>query len=328
MANRRTRPVLYELVRRRQLGGESARLRSTPPVAAPPAAPVSPATSSSAPAPTTTAPPSSTPEFSAPHANSSTPTPTRESFLPRLIRPHWAAGADRKTPGVTGWLSGIPLPYLILGVVIAAFLLLIGIQLVRYMTGGSSAGNPPAQGPSTGETAHDESPAAPLTPQPPAGRRSGVATAPRRGGNSSPAQPPDGPSGGADVNLPPRVQPPKRDPKETQPTEPGPDSTPPAAFQFEVGRTYIVLQHFEKAKKSAADQAAEFVRAKGVPCTVVEGRDVRLIATEPFLLDPKDPAAHNREKQRLEQFKQSIRRIGKEYAQHGYTFNDCHEQKF
>ena len=120
------------------------------------------------------------------------------------------------------------------------------------------------------------------------GQTAGAAPAPTANGNGTPARPVDSARNGA----------------------PAKPETP----ALKQGYHYVVVQHFG-SKRQAAQDAADYLRAKGVACTVVAGRgkDYRVLATDAFLIDQSDSAAGQRERQRADRLRQRIREIGEEY---------------
>lgn len=103
-----------------------------------------------------------------------------------------------------------------------------------------------------------------------------------------------------------------------------------AAFEFEKDAYYVVIQHFRKSESAAADRAAEYLKSRGVDCTLRRrGSEIRLIATTAFRLSTGDAGARQRERQRLDELKKQVIRIGKDYAREGgYSFDRCYELKF
>jgi len=96
------------------------------------------------------------------------------------------------------------------------------------------------------------------------------------------------------------------------------------------GLHYIVVQHFRKSRRADADAAAKFLLANDVPCALQPGTDIRLIATEPFLVDQPDAAAARRERTRADRLLSRIKELGKQFNQDmqregrgGYTFSGC-----
>ncbi len=103
-----------------------------------------------------------------------------------------------------------------------------------------------------------------------------------------------------------------------------------AAFEFEKDAYYVVIQHFRKSESAAADRAAEYLKSQGVDCTLRRrGSEIRLIATAAFRLSAGDAGARQRERQRLDELKKQVIRLGKDYAREGgYSFDRCYELKF
>ncbi len=112
-------------------------------------------------------------------------------------------------------------------------------------------------------------------------------------------------------------------------TSPPPDRQP-TSNELQKGYHYVFIQFFPKSRLKDAQAAAEFLRANGLPCVIQEARaDTRLIADQPFLLDQRDVAARQRERQRCDELKRRIKQLGKEYARAGggYAFDQCLERK-
>lgn len=81
------------------------------------------------------------------------------------------------------------------------------------------------------------------------------------------------------------------------------------------GYHYVVVQHFHKTRgRQAAQEAAAFLQANGVSCATLTGADIRLVVTEPFLINQPDPDAARRERQRAEQLLERIRQLGRQYS--------------
>jgi hypothetical protein len=100
--------------------------------------------------------------------------------------------------------------------------------------------------------------------------------------------------------------------------------------ELQTGYHYVFVQFFRRSRIQDAQAAAAFLRANGLPCTIQRARDdIRLIATEPFLLDEGSAAERQRARQRCEQLKRRVKELGKEYAQAGggYAFDQCLERK-
>jgi hypothetical protein len=119
------------------------------------------------------------------------------------------------------------------------------------------------------------------------------------------------------------------DAKAPRRTSPPPDRQP-TSTKLQKGYHYVFIQFFPKSRLKAAQDAAAFLRANGLACLIQRARDdIRLIADQPFLLDQRDVAARQRERQRCEELKRRIKQLGKEYARAGggYAFDQCLERK-
>lgn len=97
------------------------------------------------------------------------------------------------------------------------------------------------------------------------------------------------------------------------------------------GNTYIVVQHFSKNRRADAEAAALFLQNQRVPCALLVGNDIRLVATEAFLVDQRDKAAAERERRRLGTWLQQIKELGRQYdkmlreqGKPSYTFSECY----
>lgn len=150
------------------------------------------------------------------------------------------------------------------------------------------------------------------------------------GESASGADPADGRrTAGTSVAVPPRSR--AIDANRARGAAQRPERRETRPFDARKGYSYIVAQYFPKSKLQDARNAAVFLRSRGVACAVERGsKDIRLIATEPFLIDQKDAAKRKREKRRAEDLQKQIRRIGKEYTRTGgrYAFDQCPLKKF
>jgi hypothetical protein len=107
--------------------------------------------------------------------------------------------------------------------------------------------------------------------------------------------------------------------------------TKPRQIPLLKGHHYVIIQHFRKQREhQAALAAAQYLQENGVTCARLSGADIRLIATEPFLIKQDDKDAARRERERAEQFIQRIRGLGQQYnkklaneGKPGYTFAGC-----
>jgi hypothetical protein len=100
-----------------------------------------------------------------------------------------------------------------------------------------------------------------------------------------------------------------------------------SAGPLKPGKTYLVIQTFKRAARDDALRAQEFLAQKGVK-TFLQSSSAgyRLIGLESF--DYGDPA----DRARLEEFRQSVCRLGQVYASSkyrgGYDFQDCYPATF
>ncbi len=111
------------------------------------------------------------------------------------------------------------------------------------------------------------------------------------------------------------------DPPPTADKPPGPaaEDPSPAPPAFRDDRYYVRVQCFPKRRRTAADQARDYLRSHGVPCTVVERpADLALVALEPFA-----------SQQQAQSLVRRVRELGKEYFTiAGYDFGGCEPKKF
>lgn len=96
------------------------------------------------------------------------------------------------------------------------------------------------------------------------------------------------------------------------------------------GYTYVVVQHFG-GKRQDALAAARFLQERGVPCATLDGRDIRVVATQPFLVKQADTAAARDERRKADRLLAQIKEIGKEFDKYrrqqgegGYTLSGCY----
>lgn len=104
---------------------------------------------------------------------------------------------------------------------------------------------------------------------------------------------------------------------------PAPAAAPaPEEVDLLRGYHYVVVQYFPISKQQAADDAAWYLMQNGVPCAILAGKDLRLIASEGFLIRQDDARAGRREQQRADRLVTRIKELGKAYRlQGGYDFS-------
>jgi cell division septation protein DedD len=101
---------------------------------------------------------------------------------------------------------------------------------------------------------------------------------------------------------------------------PAPTATePPGESVLAHDSFYVVVQHFRLRDRERADAAQEFLRSRGIECTIQTGADLQLVATEPFASE-----------QQAESLRKRIVDIGKEYRESGggYDFASAKARKF
>jgi hypothetical protein len=96
-------------------------------------------------------------------------------------------------------------------------------------------------------------------------------------------------------------------------------------FQPAKGSHYLVVQYFKRDRAEVAALAQQLLAENGVAAALTRrGQDYVLIATEPFLLDNKDPALRRKEKQRADALQAIVRKVGKQFVtKNGYSFDQC-----
>ena len=110
----------------------------------------------------------------------------------------------------------------------------------------------------------------------------------------------------------------------------------PPPVTLKKGYHYVVVQHFNKSRQPAdAVAAGEFLQANGVPCARLSGADIRLVATQPFLVNQANTAAGRTERERSGRLLERIKQLGQRYnrellkqGEKGYTFSECYLNLF
>ncbi len=112
--------------------------------------------------------------------------------------------------------------------------------------------------------------------------------------------------------------------------QPAAADRPPPRVTLHRGYDYVIVQHFGKKRKDATG-VARFLREQGIECALLDGRDIRLVVTEPFLTRQADKAAARAERQRADKLMRRIRQLGRELAKQwaaqgrpGYTLDGCY----
>lgn len=139
--------------------------------------------------------------------------------------------------------------------------------------------------------------------------------APERSAPASPAAPPQRTA----VDEPPKAQ-----PVEPLPAPAKAEELPTPQVALHRGYFYLVVQHFPKNKRQSAEEAARYLSEAQIPCALHIGKDIRLIATERFDLGAKDSAARRDQQQRVDALKRRVRDVGKKYVDRGYAFDNCY----
>lgn len=134
------------------------------------------------------------------------------------------------------------------------------------------------------------------------------------------------------------AQPVAREDTSASPQRPAPEPAPPApaAVTLKRGYHYVVVQHFNKSRQQAdAVAAGEFLQENGVACATLSGADIRLVATQSFLIDQDNAAAARTERERAERLLKRIKQLGQRYnrellkqGKNGYTFSECYLHLF
>lgn len=138
----------------------------------------------------------------------------------------------------------------------------------------------------------------------------------------NPAQP-DGEPAPAKPREEPKTAP-QPEPEKLTPTPPQPENKP--TLQLVKGRSYVQIQCFRPRDRQAAEDAAAFLIQNGVPCGIQERRDdIVLWATEAFDLGSDNAATRRAEQQRAKQLESKIKQLGDTYfKQNGkYRFKEA-----
>lgn len=335
---KRTRPVLYELVRRQPGRDAPVRIRGrepgappTPPAApsrtpvTPPRTPPQPSSGSARPAlPTGSAPPGEeiAATRSAPPVYGLRETPSLVVRLRAAIG-HWRRRIETAPP----WASALAL------IVLIAFFLWLSFQVYRVFAPADPTQSPPissSAGPAIPDAARPTGPTPALprrdTPLPVIGSGSSPA-APIR---PDPANPVREPETASDRKSPDA----DRKPSETAvlpARDPAADGSiiPAADAKLEKGRHYVHVQYFRRTRRQDALDARAFLASKGIPTILIEATgEYRLLAADSFLIDQKDKSAAAAERKRCDDLKRRVRDAGKEYAKKaGYAFDQCFDRK-
>lgn len=135
---------------------------------------------------------------------------------------------------------------------------------------------------------------------------------------------------GGRIATPPRNEPHAASESGTPTVIPATTLDSPRETPREKGRHYLVIQHFKKTDVSDAEAAEQFIRVNGIPCSIYGStKDLRLIATQGFLIDQKDAAAKQAEQRKCDDLKRRIKELGKQYAKTGrYVFDQCYADKY
>lgn len=103
----------------------------------------------------------------------------------------------------------------------------------------------------------------------------------------------------------------------SQPAQP-----PAPTVELKRGYDYVFIQYFPKSKGRTAEKVAIFLQQHDVPCAIYMGpRDIRLIATEPFLIQQDDRRAAAAERTRSRELINKIEQLGKENRPENYTLD-------
>ncbi|TWT41117.1 hypothetical protein RAS1_38100 [Phycisphaerae bacterium RAS1] len=140
------------------------------------------------------------------------------------------------------------------------------------------------------------------------------AEAPPLGAEHRPIDP-----GASAAKPPPKTE----EPKPAAPAEP--DESAGAKFDFKPGYEYLIVQHFTRAQKDAAEAAEAFLKSNGIDCVLLRGRELTLVCSEAFLLKQKDAAARSAAEKQRTQLKNRVRQLGSDFAKtYGFAFDQCY----
>lgn len=115
--------------------------------------------------------------------------------------------------------------------------------------------------------------------------------------------------------------------KEEPKSAPAPegDENAAAKVEFKPGYEYLIVQHFTRAQKDAAEAAEAFLKSNGIDCVLLRGRELTLVCTESFLLKQKDAAARSAAEKQRTQLKNRVRQLGTDFAKtYGFAFDQCY----
>jgi hypothetical protein len=102
---------------------------------------------------------------------------------------------------------------------------------------------------------------------------------------------------------------------------PGESAAPAQKVKLDKGMWYVFVQHFSLKDGDDARKAYEFLESNGIACARLTGKDIRLLAVEPFDIGNKDRAIATRERARANELIKRIKDLGKQYFKTGgYDF--------
>ena len=313
MSARKNRPVLFEVSRRMQLSKPSARTR-----------------------PTSTPPPAAVPPRGV--ADDSPPTLP----LPRPMRSSGSVSPLRLQG--SGYEVSLEWPGLALLAGGLLLLLLFAFYLGTLAGGGgaptdatnatggsgeaslSSAKEPPTDRP--GLTRRAATPGAGAAAAQPEAKEQRAPT-PSQGDKPAPAQPGSAePARGAAADPGHAASGESASSDLSSEVIPPPDASPePAVVDLKPGYSYVVVQHFRRAKEQDAHAAAEYLQSNGIGVALLpSASEIRLIATEGFWTNQRSVDAARRERDRMQKLRTKVRELGKKY-EGGYAFDQAYELK-
>ncbi len=112
-------------------------------------------------------------------------------------------------------------------------------------------------------------------------------------------------------------------------SEPHPRQAPAELprWEFEKGHTYVVIQHFPKSKRRAAEAVQAFLKQNNVDCIIKRGSDVRVISREGYDLKTASRPVIAEHRRALDRLKQKVKEVGHKYVQEfkgGYALDQCY----
>lgn len=202
----------------------------------------------------------------------------------------------------------------------ALALVVLGAFAIGRATNGAAATNSTPDNRSSGAKSPSDAPASTAKPatrgaEPPRGHPEPIRTAATAPSSES-AQPENQP-----------------EPQPAKPVDssPAPDEPQAGSAKMVAGFSYIIVQHFPKSQRPAAEKALIFLREKVGPDQHVEllaGADLRLVVMDGFDIKSENATRAKQERDRQKQWLDYIKALGGEYEKiGGYNFSKAYAQE-